>query len=239
MSPTKIDADTRHADKAHSFAFVKAPSMKMRFVTFLCVMVAGLLGSCGAARPSKYYQLTVPGDAAAGAQTADSPPAGQANDPVPRTLLVGNLVASHLYREDRIVYGGAGEQMGTYEYQRWAEPPTEMVQEVLLRALRSSGRFRAVYAHRSNINGDFLLRGRIYDFKEVSGKPMTARVTMELEMRDLKTDTTVWTHYYQHDEPVSGKDVPAVVAALDRNVQQGVRQVLGSLEEYFAAHPAK
>lgn len=237
MSPTKIDAATRQLDKAHSFAFVKAPSLKMRVVTFLCVMMAGLLGSCGAARPSKYYQLTVPG--AAGAQTADSAPEGKANDPVPLTLLVGNLMASHLYREDRIVYGGAGEQMGTYEYQRWAEPPTEMVQEVLLRALRSSGRFRAVYVQRSNINGDFLLRGRIYDFKEISGNPMTARVTMELEMRDLKTGATVWTHYYQHDEPVSGKDVPAVVAALDRNVQLGVKQVLGSLEEYFAAHPAK
>src|SRR5438046_10143098 len=31
-----------------------------------------------------------------------------------------------------------------------------MVPEVLLRALLSSGRYRAVYAHRSNINGDFL-----------------------------------------------------------------------------------
>ena len=195
MSPTQIDAATRQLDQAHSFALVKAPSMKTRVVTFLCVMMAGLLGSCGAARPSKYYQLTVP--------------------------------------------GGAGEQMGTYEYQRWAEPPTEMVQEVLLRALRSSGRFRAVYVQRSNINGDFLLRGRIYDFKEVSGNPMTARVTMELEMRDLKAGATVWTHYYQHDEPVSGKDVPAVVAALDRNVQLGVKEVLGSLQEYFAAHPAK
>jgi len=129
--------------------------------------------------------------------------------------------------------------MGTYEYQRWAEPPTEMVQEVLLRALRSSGRYRAVYAHRSNINGDFLLRGRIYDFKEVSGSSMTARVTVEFEMRDLKAGATVWTHYYQHDEPVYGKDVPAVVAALDRNVQRCVNEVLGSLDEYFAAHPAK
>lgn len=237
MSPTQIDAATRQLDQAHSFALVKAPSMKTRVVTFLCVMMAGLLGSCGAARPSKYYQLTVPG--AAGAQTADSAPEGKASDPIQLTLLVGNLMASHLYREDRIVFGGAGEQMGTYEYQRWAEPPTEMVQEVLLRALRSSGRFRAVYVQRSNINGDFLLRGRIYDFKEVSGNPMTARVTMELEMRDLKAGATVWTHYYQHDEPVSGKDVPAVVAALDRNVQLGVKEVLGSLQEYFAAHPAK
>src|SRR5437667_10852652 len=112
--------------------------------------------------------------------------------------------------------------MGTYEYQRWAEPPTEMVQEVLLRALRSSGRYRVVYAHRSNINGDFLLRGRIYDFKEVSGSSMTARVTVEFEMRDLKAGATVWTHYYQHDEPEYGKDVPAMVAGFDWDVHECV-----------------
>jgi ABC-type uncharacterized transport system auxiliary subunit len=192
-------------------------------------MVAVLFGGCGAARPAKYYQLTVPGDATAG-QTAD---------PLQVTLLVGNLFASHLYREDRIVYSTGGEQMGTYEYQRWAEPPTEMVEEVLFRELRASGRYRAVYAQRSNTNGDFLLRGRLYDFKEVSGSQMVARVTVEFEMRDLKSGATVWTHYYQHDEPVNGKDVPAVVAALDTNVQRGVKEVLASLDQYFASHPAK
>jgi ABC-type uncharacterized transport system auxiliary subunit len=238
MSPTKIDTATRQLDKAHSFPLIKAPSVKMRVVTFLCMTIAGLLGSCGAARPSKYYQLTVPGDAAGGAQAADAAPAGRANDAFPLTLLVGNPLASHLYREDRIVYGGPGEQMGTYEYQRWAEPPTDMMQVVLLRALRSSGRFRAVYAQRSDVNGDFLLRGRIYDFREVDESPMAARVTVEFEMVDLKTGATVWTHHYRYDEPVNKKDVPAVVAALDRNVQRCVKQVLGSLEEYFAAHPA-
>jgi ABC-type uncharacterized transport system auxiliary subunit len=204
-------------------------STKSRAALFSCVMVAVLFGGCGAARPAKYYQLTVPGDATAG-QTAD---------PLQVTLLVGNLFASHLYREDRIVYSTGGQQMGTYEYQRWAEPPTEMVEEVLLRELRASGRYRAVYAQRSNTNGDFLLRGRLYDFKEVSGSPMVARVTADFEMRDLKSGATVWTHYYQHDEPVNGKDVPAVVAALDTNVQRGVKEVLASLDQYFASHPAK
>src|SRR5256884_8457502 len=123
--------------------------------------------------------------AVTGVQTCALPISEKASDRAPLTLLVGNLLASHLYREDHIVYSGAGEQMGTYEYQRWAEPPTEMVQEVLLRALRSSGRYRAVYAHRSNINGDFLLRGRIYDFKEVSGSSMTRSEehTSELQSR--------------------------------------------------------
>lgn len=194
----------------------------------MLAIVALFLGSCGATRPSKYYQLTVPGDAP-GAQA-------QAANPVPVTLLVGSLFSSDLYREDRIVYSTGGEQMGTYEYQRWAEPPTEMIQEVLLRELRSSGRYRAVFMHRSDMNGDFLLRGRLYDFKEVG---MVARVKVDFEMRDLKNGATVWTHYYQHDEPVNGKDVPAVVAALDKNVQSAVKEVVEGLDQYFASHPAK
>ena len=129
--------------------------------------------------------------------------------------------------------------MGTYEYQRWVEPPTEMMQEVLLRELRALGRYKAVYAERSTVNGDFLIRGRIYDFREVSGSTMLAKVTFELEMRDLKSGSTVWNHYYSHDEPVGGKDVPAVVAALDRNVHTGVKEVLASLDQYFAEHPFK
>jgi len=197
----------------------------------LFALMALFLGGCGAARPSKYYQLTIPGDA----------PAGQAGDPAPTpvTLLIGNLFASDLYREDRIVYSAAGEQMGTYEYERWAEPPTEMIQEVLLRELRSSGRYRAVFTHKSDTNGDFLLRGRLYDFKEVSENGMLARLTVEFEMRDLKNGATVWTHYYKHDEPVNGKNVSAVVAALDQNVQRAVKEVLEGLDQYFASHPTK
>ena len=194
----------------------------------LAALCASLFVGCGAAPRSKYYQLTVPSGA----------PAVSSSDTQVR-LLIGNLSASHLYREDSIVYSRGTEEMGTYQQQRWAEPPTEMIEEVLLRELRSSGRYVAVQRHRSNASGDFLIRGRLYDFKEVDGSSILARVTLDLEMRDLKTGTTVWTHYYTHDEPVSRKDVPAVVAALDKNVQQGVKEVAASLDQYFASHPAK
>jgi ABC-type uncharacterized transport system auxiliary subunit len=195
----------------------------------LTVIIAGASSGCGAARPSKYYQLTIPDETA-------SAPAG---DPTSVMLLVGNLLTSHLYREDRIVYSSSGGQMGTYEYQRWTEPPAEMVEEVLVRELRASGRYRSVYAHRSNMGGDFLVRGRLYDFKEVSGSPIVAKVSFDLELRDLKTGTMVWTHSYSHDEPVDGKNVSAVVAAIDRNVQRGVKEMVASLGEYFATRPGK
>ena len=207
----------------------KVLEVARRILATSFALVIALLSGCGAARPSKFSQLTVPSDAAT-VEKADT---------VPVTLLLGSLMTSHLYREDRIVYGNGPEELGTYEFQRWAEPPTEMIQEVLLRKLRASGRYRAVQYQRSNMQGDFALRGRLYDFKEITGGQMSARVTLELEMRDLKTGATVWSHYYTHDEPVGGKDVPSVVAALDRNVQRGVSEVVASLDQYFASHPVK
>ena len=206
-----------------------APGKSRRALITAVALMVGWLSGCGAARPSKYYQLTVPADAGAIEKT----------DAVPVRLLLGGLMTSHLYREDRIVYGNGPEQLGTYEYQRWAEPPAEMIQEVLLRELRATGHYRAVHVRRSNVTGDFAIRGRLYDFKEVDGGTVSTRVTLELEMRDLKTGATVWNHYYTHDEPASGKDVPAIVAALDKNVQRSVKEVVDSLEQYFASHPAK
>jgi ABC-type uncharacterized transport system auxiliary subunit len=193
----------------------------------ICLLFAVLLAGCGAARPSKYYQLTVPGD-----NGADAP-----GDALPVTIVMGPLLTSHLYREDHIVYSSTSEAMGTYEYQRWAEPPTEMIEQILFRALRASGHYRSVYAMRSSVRGDYLLHGQLYDFKEVTGSPMSARFALELELRDTKTGVTVWSHLYNHDEPVSGKDVSAVVAALNRNVHRATNEFGASLSQYFAAHP--
>ena len=184
---------------------------------------------CGAARPSKYYQLTPPSGSASNA-VQDAPPI---------SLLLGPMLTSHLYREDRIVYSSERQQMGTYETERWSEPPVEMMQNVLLRKLRNSGHYRDVNTLRSGARGDFLLRGRLYDFKEVSGKSFVARLSFDLELHDTKTNGTVWTYNYNYDEPVSGKDVPSVVAALDRNVQRAVGEVAGALDQYFSSHPPK
>ena len=229
MSRGRGDLEVRHLERVPTGREEAAPGAARRAVFIGAALMLGLLSGCRATRPSRYYQLTVPADAGAVEKA----------DVVPVTLLLGQLTTSHLYREDRIVYGNGAEQLGTYEYQRWAEPPTEMIQEVLLRELRSSGRYRAVHYRRSNMQGDFAIRGRLYDFKEVDGGQMSARVTLELEMRDLKSGATVWTHYYTRDEPASGKDVPALVTALDKNVQRGVKEVVESLDQYFASHPVK
>jgi ABC-type uncharacterized transport system auxiliary subunit len=206
----------------------QSTKLKTFFEFAVALLLFACLAGCGAARPNKYYELTIPGDNGA------DPPAANV---YPVTILVGPLNTSHLYREDHIVYSSSGENMGTYEYQRWAEPPAEMIQDVLFRSLRSSGRYRSVYSLRSSIRGDYLLHGHLYDFKEVNSSGTLGRLTLELELRDTKSGATVWTHLYNHDEPAKGKDVSAVVAALDRNVQRAVAEFAASLDQYYSAHP--
>jgi len=229
VSPRREDGEPRNLKTLPMLREQQSSGLTRTRLFAAILMIVGLLSGCGSARPAKYYQLTVPTEAGA----VEKP------DAVPVSLLVGGLMTTHLYREDRIVYGNGPEQLGTYEYQRWAEPPTEMIQEILLRQLRATGHYRAVHVRRSNMPGDFAIRGRLYDFKEVDGSPTSTRVTLELEMRDLKTGATVWNHYYTHDEPASGKDVPAVVEALDKNVQRAVKEIVESLDQYFASHPVK
>jgi ABC-type uncharacterized transport system auxiliary subunit len=206
-----------------------AASNRLAIASFLAVALAVVtLHGCAAAKPMRYYQLSVPKDMA----QAEPNPNGV-------SLALGPLVASHLYREDRIVYSSGPQQMGTYEYQRWTEPPAEMIDEVLLRELRATGRYREVFSQRSASHADYVLRGRLYDFKEISGEPLQARVTIEWELHDTKTGSIVWTHHYGQDEPVGGKDVSAIVAALDHNAQRAVNEVKAGLDQYFASAATK
>jgi ABC-type uncharacterized transport system auxiliary subunit len=123
--------------------------------------------------------------------------------------------------------------MGTYEFRRWAEPAPEMIHGVLLRQLAQSGRYQHIYTLQSNVRGNNLLRGHLYDFREVSGKALVSRVAFAFELHDTKTGATVWSSNYAHDEPVTEKDVSAVVAAMDRNVHRGLDEVAAGLQQYF------
>jgi ABC-type uncharacterized transport system auxiliary subunit len=195
----------------------------------LALCLAGIFtASCGASRPVKYYVLD-PGEPEA------APSATSARYPI--TLLVARLGSSHLYRDDRLVYGAGPVELGTYEYHRWAEPPIEMVQDALITTLRSTGDYRSVAAIASNLRGDYVLRGRLDSLDEVDKPEITARVSIELELFDARAGATVWTGTYSHDEPVKGKTVPDVVEALDRNLRSGAQQLAASLGQYFAQHP--
>lgn len=198
--------------------------MRRWLLTVVIVATAALAASCGAARPSKYYALELPPAPPATANTHDV------------ALLVGRLSAPHLYRDDRIVYRTGETQIGTYDYHRWAEPPADMLESMLLRLLRGSGKYRTVQQLASNTQGDYIVRGRLYQLEELSSPALAARVSFELELYEKKSGTVVWSHFYSHDEPVNGKEVPDVVQAFNRSVQRGLAEATASLDQFFASH---
>jgi ABC-type uncharacterized transport system auxiliary subunit len=60
---------------------------------------------------------------------------------------------------------------------------------------------------------------------------------MEFELYNRKTGKVVWSHYYSQSEPVQGKEISAVVAALDTNLDRGLKEVAAGLNQYFLSNP--
>ncbi len=195
------------------------------------LLVAGALllalAGCGSTRPIKYYQLTYPSSAA------------MQQAPLNLSVVVHTFDASHLYKDERIVYSVSPQELGLYESQRWVAPPVDLLQDALVRGLRSSGRFRSVMTVRGEGGGDYALTGHLYEFGEVDGAEIVARLNYIVRLRDRKTGMIVWYHTYNHDEQASAKTVPAVVAAMDKNVQRSVEEVQSALDEYLRANPPK
>lgn len=191
---------------------------------------AGILltANCGASRPVKYYTLnSAPTPAPSVTVNSDAP--------LPVTIVVGRISASHLYVNDPIVYSNGGVELGTYEYQRWAEMPTEMLETMLVQSLRSKGRFRSVGRLGSGARGDYILRGHLYALEEVDSPSIVARFSLELELFQAKTGMVVWNQSYNHDEPVGQKTVPAFVEALRQDVLAGLDQLTTSLDSYVSS----
>lgn len=193
---------------------------------FLTLCIAA---GCTTARAPRYYHLTPP------------PITPQANtQQFPVTILVGRLSAPRILKDDRVVYGMAGVEMGVDEYHRWTEPPTEMIEQLLVERLRRSGQYRSVQKISSTARGDYLLRGHLTSLNEVDDSSgIKARFNVQLELFDQKTGTVIWNDNYSRDEPVEKKSVSAVVEALQKNVNAGLEQLTANLAQHFASQTSK
>lgn len=186
-----------------------------------------LTGCGGATRPIRYYTIQVPV-----APTLST-------NPYPVSLLVANITGPAMYRDTPIAYRVGSNEIGVYHDSRWAEPPAEMLKTKLIRMLHISGNYESVAGVGTASAGQFVIRGRLHDFEEVDSGSIAALVSMEFELCDRKTGKVLWSHFYSQSEPVQGREISAVVAALDVNLDRGLKEVAAGLNEYFAANLPK
>jgi ABC-type uncharacterized transport system auxiliary subunit len=187
----------------------------------LCVM---LYACASAGRPIKYYRIEVP------AAAAPSPAPGVFGV----TLQIANIEAPAIMRDGRILYEVGANEVGTYEYHRWVETPDRMVQNSLIRLLRSSGKYQSIDRSITGAKPDYIVRGKIYEFAEIDKPAIYTRVSMEIELHETPSNRTVWSHVYSGEEKVDGKEMPNVVQSFDSNLRQRLTEIVNGLDEYFA-----
>ena len=186
------------------------------------ILTAFLLVALVACAPHKirYYQLSALAAGAGGGETGPS-------------IVVGTIATPQALQDGRIRYLEGSNEVGTYEYHRWTNPPGMMVRESLIRTLRASGKFGTVQEAGSLTTGDYSIRGKLVEFAEVDKPGVHTRVTLDLEMREIKSGKLVWNRLLTRDEPATAKVVSDVVRSLDLNLQAVLKEAVGGVEGYL------
>jgi ABC-type uncharacterized transport system auxiliary subunit len=195
----------------------------MRAVSICAIVLLGLLDAgCIDSRPVHYYSLETPP-----APLAPPAPSGPA-------LTVGNISMPPELMDGRIRYRVGSNEVGVYQFHRWMERPGTMLSESLVQTLRASGKYRSVMEASSSAGGDYILRGRLYEFEEVDTETIQTNISLRVDLVDEKTKRIVWQDLVQHEEPVRSKNIKEVVASLDRNLQAVVRQTAAGVDRFLA-----
>lgn len=195
-----------------------------RSVTAIACGILSLFSmACVAGRPIHYYAI-------------DHPPVTEAAaKPDGLVLLVGRITTAEALQDSRIRYRTGGNEVGAYEYHRWTERPGLMVQELLLQALRASGRYRQVQEASSADPGDYLIRGKLDEFSEIDEPSIFSRVSLHLELLERKSGLAIWDRQYNHDEPVDGKNMKEVVLSMQHNLQEVIVDAASGIEGFLAS----
>ena len=197
--------------------------MRSTFSGILVIAACLADAGCVATRPVHFYTLGPGGSAA-----TRSNPGGL-------ILLVGNIATPEALRDGRIRYRTASNEAGAYEYHRWTERPGSMVRSALIRALRDSGNYQRVLESGSSVNGDYLLRGKLEEFDEVDGASIQTKISLHVELVELKTNQNVWDHMLEREDPVSSKTVVEVVQSLDRNLRHVASDTAGEVDGFLTS----
>ncbi len=182
----------------------------------LAALIILLVGCGGAVKYPNYYALHVP-----------PPPDPPAQDGVRASLAIREFRSPTYLRQGAIVYKTSPEQIGFYNYHRWAVDPREFLTNAVADRLRASGTFTQVklYDGRPDIN--YVLSGRLEKLEEIDYEGgVKVEVAISAQMTSLATGATVWTNAVSEVGTVGQHDVPAVVSEMNRTMERAIVKLL-------------
>jgi len=185
----------------------------------------GMLGailatvSCGSLPKTNYYALRM------------APPPSAQDSKSAAVLGIERLGAPEVLRDDRVVYYESPTQLNYYQYHRWSSDPATMVRESISRRLRQTAAFSDVRLLPAPDPVDYLIRGRLLNFEETDfDGAVKGHVALELSLVRIRDRKTLWSAGREVSIAAQGKDVPAVIAALNTASDQVLNELLPVVE---------
>ena len=185
-------------------------------VCFALLALSGFLGCGHAVKYPNYYTLHQ--------QAPADPPAPEGNH---MSLAVREFKSPTYLRQGAIVYKTSPEEIGFYNYHRWAVDPREFVTTAVTERLRASGNFAQVKLYDGRPDVDCVLSGRLEQLEEVDyGGAVKVEVAISAQMTSLATGATVWRNEVSEIGTVGKRDVPGVVAEMNAAMGRAIEKLL-------------
>jgi cholesterol transport system auxiliary component len=187
----------------------------MAVVLTLAVSTA-LVGCTGKIKYPSYYTLNVP-----------APPDPPAAEGVHASVAIREFRSPAYLRRGAIVYKPSPEQIGFYNYHRWAVDPRDFVTNAVADHLRASGTFTQVKLYDGRADIDYVLSGRLERLEEVDyDGSVKVQVAISAQMTRVATGETVWSNEATEVGTVAQRDVPAVVSEMNRTMDRAIAKLL-------------
>jgi uncharacterized lipoprotein YmbA len=146
------------------------------------------------------------------------------------TIAVSEFISPPYLRQGRIVYRQSPEEVGFYDYQRWAVDPAETITTAMIHSLRSRELFSTVKRYDGRNTQDYLLSGRLERLEELDYEgPVRVRAEISAELVNLRTGSTEWAGEATATFNIEKSNLDSVVAQLNHAVQDCVDQIVTSL----------
>jgi ABC-type uncharacterized transport system auxiliary subunit len=188
-------------------------------VLFMIAVSIALVGCMGKVKYPNYYTLNVP-----------PPPDPPAQEGVRASLAIREFRSPTYLRQGAIVYRPSAEQIGFYNYHRWAVDPRDFVTTAVANRLRASGNFARVSIYDGHSDADYILSGRLEKLEEVDYEGgVKVEVSIFAQMTRLSTGATVWTNEVSEKGAVARRDVPAVVSEMNQAMDRAIAKLLTPL----------
>ncbi len=159
-----------------------------------------------------------------------APALPDAGGPLPAALSVGRPRAPVALDTERIAVAGPGSRFDYYAGVRWAEPAPLMLQQLLVQALASDGRFATVVAAPSRVPTEYSLDVELRQFEATrvgAGAP-AVHVRLQATLLDSRRGLRLASFVAESTVTAGDDRRAAVVAAFEEATRQAIASTVAA-----------